>query len=125
MRFLDSNIFIYAFYKPSRNLSVRERQMKDTSKKIINDVLDGKEAVLSTVVHVSEVANILKHSLTTMEIGDVIEGIFALNNVEVAGVNKEDYLEATELGKELEMDPNDALALQVMRSNQLSEIYSY
>jgi predicted nucleic acid-binding protein len=93
--------------------------------KNINDVLDGKEEVLSTVVHISEVANILKHSLGTTEIADIIEGIFALDNVQVAGVDKDEYLAATELGKELEMDPNDSLAYQVMRSNRLFEIYSY
>jgi predicted nucleic acid-binding protein len=76
-------------------------------------------------VHISEVANILKHSLGTTEIADIIEGIFALDNVQVAGVDKDEYLAAAELGKELEMDPNDALAYQVMRSNRLFEIYSY
>ena len=33
MRFLDTNIFIYAYYKPKRQLSQKGKQMKDYAKK--------------------------------------------------------------------------------------------
>ncbi len=124
-RFLDSNLFIYAFYKPGRNLTSLERGMKDSSKKILGGIMDGRESVVTTVVHISEVANILKHSLQVNQIAEIIDGVFSLETVEVLGVTKNEYLAASELGRELEMDPNDALAFQIMLSKRLDEIYSY
>jgi len=32
MRFLDANIFIYAYYKPKRGLSSKEKTMKEKLK---------------------------------------------------------------------------------------------
>ena len=64
MRFLDANVFIYAYYKAKKQLTQKERQMKEHAKKIISSVSQGKEEVIMTVVHVSEVMNILKESST-------------------------------------------------------------
>ena len=71
MRFLDSNIFIYAFYKSNRQLTTLEKAMKDSSKRIINDIENGKESVVTTVVHLSEMVNILKHSFTAKQLGEI------------------------------------------------------
>jgi predicted nucleic acid-binding protein len=38
MRFLDANVFIYAYYKPKRQLTHNEKQMKENAKKIISNV---------------------------------------------------------------------------------------
>jgi predicted nucleic acid-binding protein len=38
MRFLDANVFIYAYYKPKRQLTQKEKQMKEYAKKIITDI---------------------------------------------------------------------------------------
>ena len=59
MRFLDANIFIYAFYKPKKQLSEKEDDMKEQAKKIISNISQGKEQVITTVVHISEIVNIL------------------------------------------------------------------
>ncbi|MGB9741417.1 MAG: type II toxin-antitoxin system VapC family toxin [Candidatus Bathyarchaeia archaeon] len=48
-----------------------------------------------------------------------------LENVKINGVTKEVYFAATELGENLKLDPNDALAVDVMRSNNIKEIYSF
>ncbi|MBI4257322.1 MAG: type II toxin-antitoxin system VapC family toxin [Thaumarchaeota archaeon] len=125
MRFLDANIFIYAFYKPRRHLSRLERRMKDSSKRIISDVNDGKEQVLTTVVHLSEVVNILKHSLSINQLGELVTGLLMLDNVDVLEVRGDDYLAAAEFGVELGVDPNDALAVQAMKLRGVAEIYSY
>lgn len=125
MRFLDANIFIYAFYKPRRHLSRLERRMKDSSKRIISDVNDGKEQVLTTVVHLSEVVNILKHSLSINQLGELVTGLLTLDNVDVLEVRRDDYLAAAEFGVELGVDPNDALAVQAMKLRGVAEIYSY
>jgi hypothetical protein len=125
MRFLDANVFIYAYYKPKRQLSSLEKHMKEHAKKIISDVSQGKEEVLMTVVHLSEVANILKHGMPLEQLSNIILGLFMLDNVKIFGVSKEAYFAATELGEDLKLDPNDALAVDVMRSNNIKEIYSF
>ncbi len=125
MRFLDANIFIYAYYKPKRELSHTEKSMKRLSQEILIDVNAGKLEVLTTVVHLSEVANILKHNLPTETLARVLMDMFMLENVDIADVTKTDYLAAIELGAELQRDPNDALAIQLMQSNKINEIYSF
>jgi hypothetical protein len=52
MKFLDANIFIYAYYKPRKELSEKARWMKEKSKKILKRINDGEE-VVTTAVHLS------------------------------------------------------------------------
>jgi len=99
--------------------------MKDSSKRIINDIENGKESVVTTVVHLSEMVNILKHSFTAKQLGEIVTGLIMLDNVEILGVGKNDYFAAAELGQEFGLDSNDALAVQVMQSKGLAEIYSF
>lgn len=125
MRFLDANVFIYAYYKPKKQLTQKEKQMKDHAKKIISDVSQGKEEVMMTVVHLSEAVNILKHGMLLERLTNVILGLFMLDNVKIHGVSREAYFAATELGADLKLDPNDALAVDVMRLNRIKEVYSF
>jgi predicted nucleic acid-binding protein len=125
MRFLDANIFIYAYYKPKRQLSQKEKHMKEYAKKIISNVSQGKEKVATTVVHLSEIVNILKHGMTVDELAKLITGLFMMDNVEIYGVSKEDYFAAVELSKDLKIDPNDALAVKAMKTSNINEIYSF
>ena len=125
MKFLDANVFVYAYYKPKRQLTQKEKQMKDHAKRIISEVSQGKEEVMMTVVHISEVVNILKHGMPLEELTRLILGLFMLDNVKIQGVSKEAYFAATELGDDLKLDPNDALAIDAMRLNNMKEIYSF
>jgi len=125
MRFLDANVFIYAYYKPKRQLTQSETQMKENAKKIISNVTHGKEEVLTTVVQVSEIANILKHGMPLDQLTNTIRGLFMLDNVKIMGVTPEAYLAATELGDDLKLEVNDALAVDFMRQNDVKEIYSF
>ena len=125
MKFLDANVFIYAYYKPKAPLTAKEKQMKELSKRIISDVSQGKEDVMTTVVHVSEVVNILKHRVPLESLTAVIQGLFMLENVKILGVSAQDYFAAIELGKDLNLEPNDALAVDVMRQNEVREVYSF
>ena len=63
MRFLDPNVFIYAYYKPKRKLTEKQKQMKEHSKEIIRRINEGEDVII-TVVHLSEVTNILKRALS-------------------------------------------------------------
>jgi len=125
MRFLDANIFVYAYYKPKKQLTEKERQMKQHAKTIISNVSKGKEDIMITVVHVSEVANILKHGMPPDQLTTIIRGLFMLDNVKIMDVTKDAYFAATELGEDLKLEPNDALAVDVMRQNDIAEIYSF
>ena len=123
--FIDANVFIYAYYKPNRQLSAKEKQMKELSKKIVSDVSNGKEDVLTTVVHLSEVINILKHRMAMEMLDTIVQGLFMLDNVKILGVSAEEYFAAIELGKDLKLEANDALAVDVMRQNDVGEILSF
>ena len=125
MKFLDANLFIYAYYAPKKQLTDKEKKMKEFSKKIISDISDGKEDVLTTVVHLSEIVNILKNSLSSEQLARLIRGLFMLGNVKIAGVSAEAYLAAVELGEELKLEANDALAVDIMLQNDINEIYSF
>jgi predicted nucleic acid-binding protein len=125
MKFLDTNIFIYAYYKPKKQLTQKEQQMKTLSQKIISDISQAKEQVITTVVHVSEVANILKHGLPREQLTTILQGLFMANNIKIEGVSAQAYFAAVELGEELNLEANDALAVDVMRQNIVEEIYSF
>ena len=125
MRFLDANIFIYAFYKPKKELSQKETEMKELSKKIISNVSQGKESVVTTVIHLSEIVNILKHGLPLDQVTTIVRGLLMLENVKILEVNRDSYFAANELGEDLRLDANDALAIDTMRTNGVQEIYSF
>jgi uncharacterized protein len=125
MRFLDANVFIYAYYKPKKQLTQKEMQMKEQAKKIITSVSQGKENVIITVVHVSEMVNILKHGMRPDQVTAIIRGLFMLDNVRILDVTRDAYFAATELGDDLKLEANDALAIDVMRLNNIREIYSF
>jgi len=125
MRFLDANVFVYAYYKPGKQLGARERSMKERAQEIIRGVSEGKEEVLTSVVHVSEVVNVLKHGMPLERLVVVVRGLFMLDNVKVVGVSREVFFAAVELGEDLKLEANDALAVDVMRSNGVREIYSF
>ena len=124
MRFLDANVFIYAYYKPKRELTEKQKEMKERSKETIRRINEGEE-VITTVVHLSEVTNILKRALSMEDLYSLLIGLFSMDNVRIVDVATEDYLGAIELTSELKMDPNDCLAVDVMRCEDINEIYTF
>ena len=124
VRFLDANIFVYAYYKPKRKLKEKEKKMKEEAKNIVNRIMEG-ERIVTSVTHLSEMANILKHALSLTDLNDIIFTLLSMENVEIVDVTKSDYLHAVMLGKELMLDPNDALAVIIMERKGINEIYSF
>jgi len=125
LRFLDASIFIYAYYRPRRRITGQEEKMKSRAKEIVGKISDGREDVMTTVVHLSEMTNILKQGMPLDDLYETIFGLLTLDNVNTKGVSKEDYTAATELAAELRLDPNDALSVQFMRLHDINEIYSF
>ena len=59
MRFIDANVFLYAIIKPRASLSPTDKNIKRLARDIISRI-DSNEKALTTVVHISEVLNILE-----------------------------------------------------------------
>jgi predicted nucleic acid-binding protein len=125
MKFLDANVFIYAYYKPKKQLTEKEKQMKEQAKKIITDVSQGNEQVITTIVHVSEIVNILKHGMPLGKLTEVIRGLLMLDSLTIQGVTKGAYFVANELGGDLKLEANDALAIDIMKTNNVTEIFTF
>ena len=125
MKFLDANIFIYAYYKPKGKLNEKELAMKEKAKKIVSNISVGEEKVLTTVVHISEIVNILKNGMPKDVLTRTILGLFMLDNVTILDATKDEYFAAVAVGDDLNLDPNDALAVDAMRQNDVTEIYSF
>ncbi|AEA47336.1 type II toxin-antitoxin system VapC family toxin [Archaeoglobus veneficus] len=124
MRFLDANIFIYAYYKPKKELNEKARWMKEESKKILKRVSNGEE-VVTTIVHLSEVNNFLKKSMDTVSLQNFFLDLYSLENVKIIDVSANDYLAAIVMMAETGLDANDCLALKVMRDMEITEIYTF
>ena len=124
MRFLDSNIFIYALLKPKRELSEDEKRIKEVSKKIVERI-DGGEDVVTTIVHLSEVANILEDIAGTSFAAKFIRDVLLKKNVTVESTTVEDYIESTVFAEEWGISVNDALAYLIMKRRSINEIYTF
>ncbi|MFQ6125737.1 MAG: type II toxin-antitoxin system VapC family toxin [Candidatus Heimdallarchaeota archaeon] len=99
--------------------------MKELAKESIPTINNSEEEVTTTVVHLSEIVNISKHRMPLRDLFTVLLNLFMLENVKIVGVTQEEYFAATELGSEMDLDPNDALAVQVMDETGIDSIYSF
>lgn len=106
-------------------LAKPQKIMKTRAKEIIKEINDGKLDVLTTVVHLSEVSNILKRSLSPTELESLLMTLYSMENIKIEGVSSDDYLLAIDTASELNLDPNDALAVNVMKKNKIKEILSF
>lgn len=48
-----------------------------------------------------------------------------LDNVKILDVTRDAYFAAVEIGEDYKLEPNDALAVDLMRQNDIEEIYSF
>ena len=125
MRFLDANIFIYAFYKPKGRLTEKQKFMKEKAKEIVRKLIEGKEKFITTVVHISEVANILEKALSIEALNSILTTLYSLENLKIVGITEEEYLIAIELMKKYKVDVNDCLAIYIMKKEGIKEIFSF
>ena len=122
MRFVDANIFLYAFLKTGRKLSENDKKLKQISKSIIERI-EKSERVITSVVHISEISNVLE-SLMPLSAIEIIESILMNSNIEIAEIDKEIYSTALELAKIYKVSLNDCVASVVMKKNGINEVYS-
>ena len=85
--------------------------MKEKAREIISRIERGEERVVTTVVHLSEVANVVE-ALTNLTTSlEVVENI--MDAVEVRDVRATGYMEALVVAKREMISVNDALAYVV------------
>ena len=124
MTFVDSNVFVHAVLKPRRRLETHEAEIKEGAKDILTRIEEGEEAV-TTVVHVSEVANILEARMPREDSGRVLSALASMRGLSLAGVTGDAYRSAIQASNALGVGVNDALAYATMMGSGIREIYSF
>jgi len=124
VRFVDANVFIYAILKPRRELSEKELEIKSRAKAILARINESEE-VLTTVIHLSEVANVLEDCAGAKLAAAFVRDLLSRENVVVEAVSAGDYLASSLLALEKEVSVNDALAYVIMKRRNVDEIYTF
>ncbi len=122
MRFIDANVFIYAFLKAKATPD--GKKAKESAQAMLSRVENG-EKVFTTIVHLSEVANIFEDKLPFDQQKRFFESIMLCKNIEIKEASKEFYNLAIEYAMDNKIGINDALAVIVMQKENVSEIYSF
>jgi len=122
--FVDASVFVYAFLKPKRRLQPQETNIKDAAKKIVSRINEGEEVAMS-VVHFSEVCNVLEDYLSFEEAYEIERGLLFRDNMVIHEVSAEDYIEALLVAEDQKVGANDALAYVLMKQTGLRKIYSF
>ena len=122
--YVDANVFVYAFLKPKRKLQPHEENIKAAAKKIVSRINEG-ERVATSVVHFSEVCNILDDYLPLEEAVAVEKGILLRENILICEVSEDDYLNAISVAEDQRVGVNDALAYVLMKKATINKIYSF
>jgi len=124
IRFIDSNVFIHALLQPRRRLKDHEVQIKEGAKKILERVMEGEE-VSTTVVHLSETANILESRISIERTSQILTSILNFPSLKVMSVDEQEYSAAVAYSSHGSFGVNDALAVIKMEKQDMTEIYSF
>lgn len=124
MRFIDASTFLYAFLKSERVLPPDVAALKVGAQGILRRVNEG-ESVVTSVVHISEVANILEARVRLSGCRRIISDILDKRSVEVVDVSKNLYAASLRTADIHDVGINDALAFNIMKERDIDEIYSF
>ncbi|MGA2682741.1 MAG: type II toxin-antitoxin system VapC family toxin [Candidatus Bathyarchaeia archaeon] len=122
--YVDANVFIYAFLKTKRQLQPNELEIKQAAKNIVTRISKG-EKVITSVVHFSEVCNVLEDHLPSEEAILLEKGLLYRENVSICEVAQEDYIKAVSIAEDHNVGVNDALAYVLMKEQAIQAIYSF
>jgi len=127
MRFLDSNIVLYAYLKPKKGVELPDDilERKAISKKIVERIEKGLEDVIISTVHLAEILNIISAKLGVEKSILFLAKILTLKNVKIMEVSKDTYKRALEVSMKKNIEPNDAVAIVIMRDFKCDEIYTF
>lgn len=117
-------MFIYAYLSPKKALPVNLQQMKDNAKAIVTRINAG-EPTITSVVHLSEVANILEARIPLSHTRSMLEMLVLKDTLKVLGVTPVQYQNAIVLSETYTVGINDALAKLLMDAEPILEVYSF
>ena len=123
-RFVDASVFVHAYLRPRRELKAHERRIKTSARSIVTRINEG-ERVATSVVHVTEVANLLGSWLPMEDARAVVRGLCARETIDVLPADRRDLLEALAAAQESGVGTSDALAAVLMRAEGIGEVYSF
>jgi len=121
---VDANMFVYPFLKPKRKLQPHEVAIKEAAKKIVSRINEG-EKVATSVVHFSEVCNILEDHIPFEEALLIEKGLLLRENILIGEVSEDDYFKAISAAEDQRVGVNDALAYVLMKKAAIHKIYSF
>jgi predicted nucleic acid-binding protein len=124
MRFVDASVFLYAYLRPKRAVSSEIAEMKKSARAILRRV-NTDEKVYSSLVHLSEVANILEAVVPVNESHKIMRDLLYATTIVILEPTKGNYLDAIEVAQEASVGLNDALAYVLMKATDVKEIYSF
>ena len=116
MRFVDANVFIYCLVKSPEDAY-------GVSREILKGIEDGEEALTSTAV-IQEVVDWLEYNNRKKEVKAFLIAVNSYLTLRKAEVAWEDMLAALDDMERFGVDFVDALTLQLMKKNEVTEIYS-
>lgn len=123
-RFIDASVFIYAYLKPKRVLTPELLRLKENAQSILGRINEG-EPVTTSLVHISEIANILEARMPLKDGLDVLTDLMTVENLQIIQPTVEQYRSAIEEAKAASVGVNDALAYSLMKEEKMNEIYSF
>ena len=116
MRFVDANVFIYILTKSPR-------ESFETSRKILQRIEAGEEAITSTAV-LQEVVDWLEYNRRKKGIKVFLTAVNSYISLRKTTPSWEDMFSALDHMEAEDVDYVDALTLHTMKKNGLDEIYS-
>jgi len=114
-RFVDTNVFVYLLTKDPRFFEV--------SKRILERIEHGEEAITSTVV-VDEVCIFLEMHGRSREIPLALSSIRSYVSMDVVSFVLEDMAKASRFVEKYRMDWHDCLNIILMKKYGIEEVYS-
>ncbi|KPV62699.1 MAG: PIN domain protein [Candidatus Bathyarchaeota archaeon BA1] len=116
MRFVDANVFIYTLVKSPK-------EAYEICGGILKRVEDGEEAVTNTAI-IQEVVDWLEYNNRKREVKIFITAINSYLAMHKANIIWDDMIAALGDIEKHDLDFVDALTLQTMKKNKITEIYS-
>ena len=127
MRYLDANIFVYAYFKQKKEklLSDKIKWCKQEAKRIIDEINKEENTYCISLIQLSEVVNLLKGVMSWKNLHDLLIGLISNKSIEVVEMSKLMYINAINRIMDFNIDSNDISAYLLMKEKNIKEIYTF
>ena len=126
MIYLDTNVFIYAYFKPKEiSLTPKVKWMKSEAKNVIEKLNNESEKFCISLIQLSEVVNILKMTLMWEDLRRFLLGLISNNSLQIFEISKLLYINSIDKITKYNMDSNDISAYLIMKENNINQIFTF